>query len=54
MEKPQEVKVNSNPYFIHSTEPTPLNFGQNSDGFEILVCHLFCRSLTKKENGSPL
>ena len=53
MEKPQEVKVNSNPYFIHSTEPIPLNFCQNTDGFEILVCPVSYRPSTKKENGLP-
>jgi len=53
MEKPQEGKRNSLPCFTHSTDLIPLNFGQNSDGFEILVCNLFCRSLTKKENGLP-
>jgi len=53
MEKPQEVKVNSNPYFIHSTEPIPLNFGQNTDGFEILVCHLFYQTSTERGNGLP-
>ena len=44
--------MNYSPFFIHSIDPTPLKFGPNSDGFEILVCHLFCRPLTKKENGS--
>ena len=53
MEKPQEVKVNSNPYFIHSTDPTLLKFGQNSDGFEILVCNLFYRASTKRGNCLP-
>ena len=53
MEKSPEEKMNSNPYFIHSTDPTLLKFGQNSDGFETLVCNLFCRPLTKKENGLP-
>ena len=53
MEKPQAEKVNSNPFFIHSTDPIPLNFCQNSDGFEILVFHLFYRPSTKKENGLP-
>ena len=53
MEKPQVEKMNSDPFFIHSTDPTPLSFGQNSDGFEILVFHLFYRPLTKKENGLP-
>ena len=45
--------MNSPPFFIRSIDPTPLNFGQNSDGFEILVLHLLCRSLTKRENGLP-
>jgi len=53
MEKPQEGKMNSFPFFIHFNDPTPLSFGQNSDGFEILVFHLFYRPLTKKENGLP-
>jgi len=53
MEKSQEVKVNSNPYFIHSIDPTPSNFGQNTDGFKILACHLFYRISTKRENGLP-
>ena len=53
MEKPQEVKMNSNTYFIHSTEPIPLNFGQNTDGFKILACHLVYRPSTKRGNGLP-
>jgi hypothetical protein len=53
MEKPLEEKGNSLPGFTHSTDLIPLNFGQNSDGFEILVRNLFCRPLTKKENGLP-
>jgi hypothetical protein len=48
MEKPQVGKENSLPYFIHSTEAIPLNFGQNSDGFKILACHLFYRPTTKR------
>jgi hypothetical protein len=53
MEKFQEEKVHSDPYFFHFKNSIPLNFGQNSDGFEILVLHLLCRSLTKRENGLP-
>jgi len=53
MEKFQEEKVHSNPYFVHFTNPIPLNFGQNSDGFKILAYNLFCRPSTKKENGLP-
>ena len=49
MEKSQEEKTNFNPFFIHSTEPIHINFGRNTDGFEILACHLFYRPLTKKK-----
>jgi hypothetical protein len=53
MEKSPAEKMNFSPFFIHSIEPTHLNFGPNSDGFEILFCHLFFRPLTKIENGLP-
>ena len=33
MEKSPEEKMNSNPFFIHSTDHIHLNFGQNTDGF---------------------
>ena len=51
MEKSQEEKMNYSPFFIHSIDPTQLNFGQNSDGFKILACNLFYRPSTKRENG---
>ena len=54
MEKPQVEKMNSDPFFIHSTDPTPLSFGQNSDGFEILVCPVSYRPSRKRGNGLPL
>jgi hypothetical protein len=53
MEKFQEEKVHSNPYFTHSIDPTRINFGQNSDGFEILVFHLFYQTSTERVNGLP-
>ena len=53
MEKHLEEKMNSPPFFIRSIDPTHLNFGQNSDGFEILVFHLFYRSSTERVNGLP-
>ena len=45
--------MNSNPFFFHSIDPTRLNFGQNTDGFEILVFHLFYQTLTERVNGLP-
>ena len=51
MEKFQEEKVHSNPYFTHSIDPTLLSFGLNTDGFEILVCHLFYQTSTERGNG---
>jgi len=50
MEKSQEEEMNSSPLFIHSTDITHLNYGQNTDGSKILACLLFCRPSTKKEN----
>ena len=44
-------KMNSNLFFIHSTEPIQKNFGRNTDGLEILDCHLFYRPLTKEKDG---
>ena len=43
--------MNSNLFFIHSTEPIQINFGRNTDGLEILDCHLFYRPLTKEKDG---
>lgn len=43
MVKFREEKMNYCPFFIHSIDPTPLDFGQNSDGFKILVFPLFYR-----------
>jgi len=43
--------MNSSPFFIHSNDHIPLNFGQNLDGFEILALNLFCLPSTKRENG---
>ena len=40
-EKIQAVKMNSSRFFIRSIDPTPLKFGQNSDGIEILDFHFF-------------
>lgn len=53
MEKPQAEKANSLPCFTHSTGPTLLNFGQNLDGYEILVCPVSYRPSTKRGNGLP-
>jgi len=53
MEKSLVEKKHSNPYSIHLTDPIHISFGQNSDGFEILVCNLFYRPSTKRENGLP-
>jgi len=53
MVKPQEGKMNSLACFTHSIDPTRINFGQNSDGFEILVFHVFYRSSTERVNGLP-
>jgi hypothetical protein len=53
MEKFQEEKMNSLPFFIRSIDPTPLSFGQNSDGFEILAFNLFYHHSTKRGNGLP-
>ena len=52
MEKSPEEKLDYNPYFIHSIDPIHLNFVQNTDGFKILVCHLFYQ--TSKERGNAL
>ena len=38
-------------FFIHSTEPIQINFGQNTDGLETLDCHPFYRPLTKEKDG---
>jgi hypothetical protein len=35
-------------YFIHSTDPIHLNFGQNTDGFEILAAISFTIPQQKK------
>ena len=43
--------MNSNHFFIHSTEPIQINFGQNTDGLETLDCHPFYRPLTKEKDG---
>ena len=51
MEKSQEEKMNFSPFFIHSIDPTLLSFGLNTDGFEILVCHLFYQTSTERGNG---
>jgi hypothetical protein len=43
MEKSQEEKMNSLPFFTHSADLLPLNFGPDTDGFKILAFYLFCR-----------
>jgi hypothetical protein len=53
---PSKFQVDVNGLKIYSilfTTHILKKFGQNIDGFEILASHLFCRNLTKKENGSP-
>jgi hypothetical protein len=53
MDKFPEVKTNFNHYSAPSTKLILSNFGQNTDGFEILVYPVFYRLSTKKENGLP-
>ena len=45
--------MNLLPFFIRSIDPTPLSFGQNSDGYEILICPVSYRPSTKRGNGLP-
>jgi hypothetical protein len=54
MEKSQVAKVSSNPFFIHSTDPIHLSFGQDTDGLEILASSRRYRPLTKEKNGLRL
>ena len=43
-------KMNSNLFFIHSPI-YPNKLCRNTDGLEILDCHLFYRPLTKEKDG---
>ena len=45
--------ANFKPYSTHFTNPIQNKLCPNTDGFEILACHLFCPTLTKEKNGLP-
>ena len=51
MEKSPEGKMNSNLFFIHSTDRIHLSSGQNTDGFKILACVQSYDPLMREENG---